>query len=52
MIKIVVSTEKEKQELIDASEYIHYLRDIDTDIPMVNFLAHLYMAEELIEVQP
>lgn len=51
MIRIGVSTEHEKQELIDASRHIHNLRDIDTDLPMVNFLAHLYMTEELIEIK-
>lgn len=50
MIKIIVSTEQEKQELLEASKHIHYLRDLDTDIPGANFLAHLYMAPHLIKV--
>ena len=49
MIKILVSTEQEKQELLKASEHIHDA-DIDTDIPMVNTIAHLYQAPFLIEV--
>lgn len=51
MIKIVVDTEQEKQELLAASEHIHYTFSVDTDIPMVNFIAHLYLAPELIEVK-
>lgn len=50
MIKIIVDTEQEKRELLEASEHIHYA-DIDTDIPMVNFIAHLYLAPELIKVK-
>lgn len=50
MIKIIVSSEQEKQELLDASEHIHY-SDIDTDLPGVNFIAHLYHAPYLIVVQ-
>jgi hypothetical protein len=39
-MKIIVNTEQEKLDLIKAIEHIHY-SDIDTDIPMVNKLAHL-----------
>jgi hypothetical protein len=49
MVKILVSTEQEKQELLNASEHIHYA-NIDTDIPMVNVIAHLYQTPFLIEV--
>ena len=51
MIKIIVSSEKEKTALLEASEHIHDSRDIDTDIEMVNTLAHLYMVPWVIEVQ-
>ena len=51
-IKIIVSSEQEKQELIEASRHIHYLRDADLDLEGVNFLAHLYLAEFLITVDP
>ena len=50
MIKFVVSSEKEKQKLLEASKHIHDSRDIDTDIEMVNTIAHLYQAPFLIEV--
>jgi len=50
-MKIIVSSEQEKAELLEAIEYIHYLRCIDTDhSPMVNELVHMYLAPELIEV--
>ena len=50
-IRFVVDTEEEKQQLLDASEHIHYC-NVDTDIPMVNTLAHLYLAPHLIDVEP
>lgn len=50
-IRIIVSTEEEKQQLLEASEHIHDA-DVDTDIPMVNTLCHLYMAPHLIAVDP
>ena len=49
MITFLVDSEEEKQELLDASEHIHWC-DINTDIPMVNTLSHLYMAPFLIKV--
>lgn len=49
--KIIVDSEEAKQELLEASKHIHDSRDIDTSIPTVNALAHLYQAEYLIEVQ-
>lgn len=52
MIKIIVSSEEEKEELLNGSEHIHDLHDLDTDIPGANFLSHLYMAPHLIEVKP
>ena len=51
-IRIIVSSEKEKQELLEASRHIHYLRDANLDLEGVNFLAHLYLAEFLITVDP
>ena len=50
MIKIIVDTEQEKQELIEASRHIHDA-DIDIEIEMVNTIAHLYLAPFLIEVR-
>ena len=49
--KIVVETEEDKQQLLLASEYIHGLRNVDTDYMGANMLAHLYTNPELIEVQ-
>ena len=51
-IRIIVSSEKEKQELLEASRHIHYLRDANLDLEGVNFLSHLYLAEFLITVDP
>lgn len=48
-MKIIVESEQEKQELLAASEHIHNA-NIDTDIPMVNTLAHLYQKPHLIEI--
>lgn len=50
-MKIIVESEEEKKQLIEASRHIHGLRDLDTNIPMANFIAHLYMAPHLIEIQ-
>ena len=49
--KIVVPTEEDKKQLLLASEYIHYLGDIDSDYMMVNTLMHLYEHPDWIEVQ-
>ncbi len=42
--KIVVPTEKDKKDLQEAFEHIHY-SDIDTNNVPVNQLAHLYLDE-------
>ena len=53
MIKIIVNTEKEKEDLLAASRYIHDLRCIDTNHnDMVNTVCHIHMAPFLIEVDP
>jgi len=49
MIKILVSSEREREELLQASKHIHD-SDVDTDLPMVNTIAHLYQADWIIEV--
>lgn len=49
MIRITVDTEEQKQELLQAIYHIHGA-DIDTDIPMVNELVHLYLNPDLISV--
>lgn len=48
---ITVNSQFAKDQLLKASEYIHHLREIDTDYFMVNVLAHLYEKPELIIVQ-
>ena len=50
MIKIIVDTKQEKEELIKASRHIHDA-DVDTTIDMVNTICHLYLAPQLIEVR-
>ena len=50
MFKIIVDSEEEKQQLLEASRHIHDLRNVDTNMPMVNLICHLYQAPHLIEV--
>jgi len=42
--KIIVPSEKDREELMEAFETIHY-SDIDTDIITINQLAHEYLTE-------
>jgi hypothetical protein len=42
---IVVPTEEDREELMEAFEHIHY-SDVDTDNVAVNQLAHEYLCEE------
>ncbi len=49
--KIVVPTEYDKSQILEASAYIHNLRDIDSDYMAVNTIMHLYECPELIEVK-
>ena len=51
IVKIIVSSEHDKEQLLKA---LHYLHDcyIDTDFIAVNALVHIYEAPELIEVKP
>jgi hypothetical protein len=51
-MKIIVNTDIEKQEILNASETIHFLECVDTDIPGVNTICHLYLHPELIEIDP
>lgn len=50
ILKITVTDQKTKDELLTASRYVHN-RNIDTDFMMVNTLAHLYQRPELISVK-
>lgn len=49
--KIVVPTQEDKVQLLLASEYIHNLRNIDTNINGANMIAHLYTHPDLIVVE-
>lgn len=44
--KIVVPTERDRNELIEAFEHIHY-SDIDTNYVAVNQLSHEYLTPEV-----
>ena len=48
--EIVVPTEHDKEQLLKAFEYIHYLEDIDPDFMAVNVIMHLYLRPEMIKV--
>ena len=48
MITIIVDSEEEKEAILKESEYIHYLKDLDTDI--ASLLPHLYMNPGIILV--
>lgn len=52
MITILVSSQKEKDQLIEASKHIHDLEGLNTDLEMVSFLAHLSHNEVIIQVVP
>lgn len=47
---IIVDSEESKEELINESEYVHYLRNIDSD--RANNLMHIYSNPEAIIVNP
>jgi hypothetical protein len=47
-IKILVNTQKEKDDIIKQSAYIHGLPE--ADIAEVNILAHIFVAPDCIEV--
>lgn len=52
MIRIIVDTELDKKELLEASRYLDGLRCIDSNHNyMVNFLMHFYCNPDLIEVK-
>lgn len=52
MIKIIVDTELDKIQLLEASRYLDGLRCIDSHHnDMVNFLMHFYCNPDLIEVK-
>lgn len=48
MIKIIVDSQEIKDELLNESEYIHYLECIDSD--KAGILMHIYLHPELIEI--
>ena len=50
-MKIFVDSEKDKQELIQASRHIHNSRYELRKLPGLNTLAHLYCNPDIIEVK-
>ena len=50
MIKIVCTTQKEKTELIEASQYLASLKNIDPNLKSVAWLVHLYKNPGDIEI--
>lgn len=47
--KIVVPTEQDRKELMEAFEYFHYGSDTDAENIVVNQLIHEYLDEERME---
>jgi hypothetical protein len=50
MFKIIVGTQLEKEQLLEASKLIHDCRYLDSSNQMLDTLMHLYLAPELIQV--
>ena len=48
--QIVVGSEYDKEQLLKAFQYIHWLKDLDTDFIGANVIAHLYRHPDLIVV--
>jgi hypothetical protein len=51
LTEIIVPTEKDKEKLLEAIRYIHYMQKLETGFPVVNTIAHIYLNEDLIRVQ-
>jgi len=49
--EIVVPTERDKEQLLKAFEYIHNLREIDSDLMAVNSIMHMYQCPDKIKVK-
>lgn len=49
--EIVVETERDKEQILAASRYIHDLLELDTGYIGVNYIAHLYTNPDLIKVR-
>ena len=49
--KIIVPTERDKEQLLKALKYIHDNPYIDKEYYAVNTLSHMYQVPNLIEVQ-
>ena len=49
--KIVVATEKDKEQLLLAIKYLHNNFTIDTDFMAVNTLTHMYLNPDKIVVE-
>jgi len=49
--EIIVPTERDKEQLLEAFEYIHYLKDIDPEFMAVNTIMHMYLRPDDIKVK-
>jgi hypothetical protein len=49
--KIVVPSERDKEQLLKAFKYLHDLRNIDPEYYAVNTIMHIYQNPDLIEVE-
>ncbi len=50
--KIVVASESDKKQLLEASYTIHNYKETDTDLVPLNLFAHIYTSPWMIEVNP
>lgn len=51
-IRIIARSEEDKDQLLKAFQYIHDMRELDTDYMAVNYLAHVYTNPDIISVEP
>lgn len=51
-MKIIVSSQKEKEELLRASSYLHGNGRVDTNLMGVNALAHIYRNPDCVVIDP
>lgn len=49
--KIIVPTERDKEQLLKAFRYLHDTWNIDTEYYAVNTIVHTYLNPDLIEVK-
>lgn len=49
--EIVVGSERDKQQILQALKYLHDNRTIDTDFLAVNTLVHVYTQPDMVKVR-